>query len=96
MKHGVGSGHGSAMYGGFKGEYMAPAHKASTVRGSFMSDDSVGVRFGLGTRADFDSEYIFDFEINNQVSNSGNPRQAIVGPRGTKSMQEKGHTFTMC
>jgi hypothetical protein len=96
MKHGVGSGHGGAMYGGFKGEYMAPAHKASTVRGSFMSDDSVGVRYGLGTRADFDSEYIFDFEINNQVSNSGNPRSSIVGPRGTKSMQEKGHTFTMC
>ncbi len=94
--HGTRSGSGSASMGGFKGEYMAPAHKASTVRGSFMSDDSVGVRDGLGARADFDSEYIFDFEINNQVSNSGNPRSSVVGPRGTKSVQEKGHTFTMC
>lgn len=82
--------------GGFKGEYSAPAHKASTVRGSYMSDDSVGVQDGLSARKDMDSESLFDFEINNQVSNSGNPRSAIVGPRGTKSVSEKGHTFTMC
>ena len=93
---GVMSGHGTPAYGGFKGEYYAPTHKASTVRGSFMSDDSAGVRDGLSARMDMDSEMLFDFEINNQVSNSGNPRQAIVGPRGTKSVSEKGHTFTMC
>jgi hypothetical protein len=88
----VQAGHG----GGFKGEYSAPAHKASTIRGSFMSDDSAGVQDGLSARMDMDSESLFDFEINEQMSNSGNPRQAIVGPRGTKSVSEKGHTFTMC
>ncbi len=82
--------------GGFKGEYVAPAHTASTIRGSFMSDDSVGVGDGLSARAGMDSESLFDFKINNEVSNSGNPRQAIVGPRGTKSVSEKGHKFTMC
>ena len=84
------------MNGGFKGEYSAPAHKASTIRGSYMRDDSTGVGDGLSARSDMDSESLFDFEINEQVSVSGNPRQAIVGPRGTKSVKEKGHNFVMC
>ena len=84
------------MTGGFKGEYSAPAHTASTIRGSFMSDDSIGVKDGLSARSDMDSESLFDFKINNEMSKSGNPRQAIVGPRGTKSVSEKGHKFTMC
>lgn len=82
--------------GGFKGEYSAPSHSSSTVRGSYMSDDSAGVADGLSARSDMDSESLHDFEINNQVSNSGNPRSCIVGPRGTKSVSEKGHTFKMC
>ena len=82
--------------GGFKGEYNAPAHKSSTVRGSFTSDDSAGVGDGLSARSDMDSENLHDFTINNQVSNSGNPRSCIKGPRGTKSVKEKGNTFTMC
>jgi hypothetical protein len=82
--------------GGFKGEYNAPAHKSSTVRGSYMSDDSSGVGDGLSARMDMDSESIHDFEINNQVSESGNPRSCIKGPRGTKSVSSKGNTFDMC
>ena len=86
----------SGSGGGFKGEYSAPAHKSSTVRGSFMSDDSVGVGDGLSARSDMDSESLHDFEVNNQKSNSGNPRSCIVGPRGSKSVSEKGHDFKIC
>lgn len=84
------------MKGGFKGEYSAPGHKSSTIRGSYMRDDSSGVGDGLSARSDMDSESIHDFKINNQKSNSGNPRSCIEGPRGSKSVSEKGHTFTMC
>ena len=83
------------MTGGYKGEYNAPAHKASTVRGSYMSDDSVGVQDGLSARSDMDSESLHDFSVNNATSNSGNPRSCIE-PRGSKSVKEKGHTFNMC
>jgi hypothetical protein len=81
--------------GGYKGEYSAPAHKASTVRGSYMSDDSSGVADGLSARSDMDSESLHDFSMNNEVSNSGNPRSCIE-PRGSKSVKEKGHSFDMC
>lgn len=81
--------------GGYKGEYSAPGHKASTIRGSFMSDDSSGVEDGLSARSDMDSESLHDFSVNNAVSNSGNPRSCIK-PRGSKSVSEKGHSFDMC
>ena len=83
------------MTGGFKGEYSAPKHTASTIRGSFMSDDSVGVGDGLSARSDMDSESLHDFSVNNEMSKSGNPRQSIK-PRGSKSVKEKGHSFDMC
>jgi len=83
------------MTGGFKGEYSAPAHKASTIRGSYMSDDSAGVSDGLSARSDMDSESLHDFSINNETSNSGNPRSSIE-PRDSKSVKEKGHSFDMC
>ena len=81
--------------GGFKGEYSAPAHKASTIRGSYMSDDSSGVGDGLSARSDMDSESLHDFSVNNETSNSGNPRSCIE-PRSSKSVKEKGHSFNMC
>ena len=81
--------------GGFKGEYNAPAHKSSTVRGSFMSDDSAGLADGLSARSDMDSESLHDFSVNNETGPSGNPRSCIK-PRGSKSVSEKGHTFDMC
>ena len=61
----------------YSGEYKAPAHKSSTVRGSYMSDESSGVEYGLNARKDFDSEVSSDFKVNNETSVSGNPRQAI-------------------
>ena len=82
--------------GGYKGEYSAPGHKSSTIRGSYMRDDSTGVGDGLSARSDMDSEDIYDFKVNNQTSNSGNPRSAIIGPRGSKSVSEKGHDFKIC
>lgn len=83
--------------GGYKGNYKAPAHKASTVRGSFMGDgDSAGVQDGLSMRSDLDSENLHNFKINDTVDPiSGNPRQAIK-PRASKSVKEKGHTFEIC
>ncbi len=90
------TGKGSSV-GAFKGEYVAPGHSSSTIRGSYDGGgDSAGVKDGLSARSDMDSESLHDFAVNNEVSNSGNPRQAIVGPRGTKSVKEKGHSFTMC
>lgn len=81
--------------GGFSGEYSAPAHSSSTVRGSYMSDDSKGIEDGLSARMDMDSENLHDFSVNNQVSVSGNPR-ACIDKRASKSASEKGHSFDIC
>jgi hypothetical protein len=82
--------------GGYKGDYSAPGHTASTVQGSYMSDDSKGVEDGLSARMDMDSENLHDFSVNNAVDPvSGNPRQCIE-PRGSKSVKEKGHSFKLC
>ena len=81
--------------GGYKGEYSAPAHKSTTVRGSYTSDDSTGVEDGLSARSDLDSEMLHDFKVNNETSNSGNPRQCIK-PRASKSVKEKGNSFDIC
>lgn len=84
-----------STHGGFKGEYVAPAHKSSTVRGSFMSDDSVGVKDGLSARKDFDSEVSSDFKITESTNPvNGNPRQAI-GKKTGYDVSEKGHTFDL-
>jgi len=81
--------------GGYKGEYSAPAHKSSTIRGSFMRDDSAGVGDGLSARSDLDSENLHDFQVNNVVSMSGNPR-SVIKPRASKSVSSKGHDFDIC
>ena len=75
-------------------EYQAPAHKSSTVRGSYMSDESSGVEYGLNDRRDFDSEQSSCFSINNEASVSENPRAAIE-PRSGYSVSSKGHSFTI-
>lgn len=75
-------------------EYQAPAHKSSTVRGSYMSDDPSGVEGGLSMRKDFDSEMSSCLSINNEASVSENPRAAIE-PRKGYSVSEKGHSFTV-
>jgi hypothetical protein len=75
-------------------EYSAPAHKSSTIRGSYMSDDSVGVSDGLSARKDFDSEMSSCVSMNNEASVSENPR-ACIEPRKGYSVSEKGHSFTV-
>jgi hypothetical protein len=80
-------------YPAFSGEYVAPAHKSSTIRGSFMSDESVGVEYGLSERKDFDSEVSSDFHIHEGVNAiSGNPRQSI-GKKTSYGVSSKGHSF---
>lgn len=76
----------------YKGEYNAPAHKSTTIRGSYMSDESSGIESGLSARKDFDSEMSSDFAINNAKSKSGNPRQCIK-PKQSYSVSSKGHSF---
>lgn len=75
-------------------EYSAPAHKSSTIQGSYMSDESSGVEYGLNERKDFDSEVSSDFKINNESSVSGNPRAAIDKKAGYK-VSNKGHSFDL-
>lgn len=84
------------MKGGYKGEYNAPKHKSSTIRGSYMSDDSVGVEDGLSARSDFDSNSLASVSYNNEVNPvSGNPRQ-VPKPYVSQSVSEKGHNFNVC
>lgn len=83
------------MSGGFKGEYNAPAHKSTTIRGSYMSDDGSGVKDGLSERKDFDSESSSDFHITQGMDSvSGNPRQC-VGKKTGYDVSEKGHSFDL-
>lgn len=80
-------------YPAFEGEYKAPAHKSTTIRGSYMSDESAGVEYGLSERKDFDSEVSSDFQITQGVNAiSGNPRQA-VGKKTSYGVSSKGHSF---
>lgn len=75
-------------------EYSAPAHKSSTIRGSYMSDESSGVEYGLNERKDFDSESSSDFKMNNETSVSGNPRACIDKKTGY-SVSSKGNKFDL-
>lgn len=82
--------------GAFMGEYMAPKHKTSTIRGSYFSDDSVGVGDGLSERKDMDSNYLNNVKYN-AVANpvSGNPRQ-VSKPYRSTSISSKGHKMEIC
>ena len=87
---------GSSARGGYTGEYMAPNHKTSTVRGSYFSDDSAGVEDGLSSRKDFDSNYLNNVKYNNVADPvSGNPRQ-VPKPYVSRSVSEKGHKMEIC
>lgn len=84
-----------STHGGFKGEYVAPAHKATTIYGSYMSDESAGVKYGLSERKDFDSESSSDFQITQAINPvNGNPRQSI-GLKLGYDVSSKGHTFDL-
>lgn len=82
--------------GSYKGEYSAPKHSCSTVRGCYMSDESSGIEYGLSKRKDLDSETLANMKVNNEVNSiSGNPRQCIK-PYESSEVKEKGHTFKIC
>lgn len=86
----------SKSTGGFQGEYMAPNHKSSTVRGAYFSDDSVGVGDGLSERSDMDSNYLNNVKYNTATNPvSGNPRQ-VPKPYRSTSISEKGHKMEIC
>lgn len=76
-------------------EYKAPAHKSTTVRGSYTSDESSGVGSGTNAIEGFNSDKVMvDSPINNAASVSGNPRGAI-GKRSGKKVSSKGNKFDL-
>ncbi len=83
--------------GSYKGEYKAPKHKASTVRGSYMSGgDSAGVEAGLSSQRDWDSNYLSNVSYNNTPNPiNGNVRQ-VPKPYTSTSVTEKGHKMEIC
>jgi len=82
--------------GSYKGEYSAPGHKSSTVRGAYFSDDSAGVGDGLSARSDMDSNMLANVKYNNTPNPiSGNVRQ-VPKPYVSKSVTEKGHKMKIC
>lgn len=80
------------------GNYNAPAHKSSTVRGSHMSKESVGVSYGLSAYSTFDSEEASDIDIDySRNPMTGNATERVSGnPGGKSSVSEKGNSFEIC
>ena len=79
-------------------KYMAPDHKPSTVRGSYMRKESSGVQFGLNAVSEFDSEYpkfpTYDNDRNPLTGNvMGRPNPYQSDAYG---VSEKGHKMTIC
>ena len=83
--------------GSYKGEYKAPKHKASTVRGSYYGDgDSAGVEAGLSARSDLETNSLENVKYNNSVNPvNGNVRQ-VPKPYVSKSVTEKGQKMEIC
>jgi len=83
--------------GDYKGDYNAPKHKSSTVRGAYMGDeDSVGVEDGLSAHEKCDTNDLHNVKYNDAKNSvSGNPRQ-VPKPYESKSVSEKGHSFDIC
>lgn len=79
---------------GTLGNYKAPKHTTSTVRGSFMRTESAGVGSGLSARMGIDEGNIgIDYSRNPM---NGNASERISeNPRETRA-SEKGHKFTIC
>lgn len=90
---GKGAGHGA----GDIGNYMPPAHKATTIRGSFMRKEAAGVQFGLSSLEALDSEYASEPGVNYARDPlTGNATERIdTNPTVTKG-SEKGHSFEIC
>ena len=95
------SGHGAGGPAGAEpgpGAYMPGDHKATTVRGSFMRMEGVGVRYGLCCYEEFDSEAL-SFPRYNGARDplTGNaPDRPDPYREGAYSVSEKGHTFNVC
>jgi len=80
------------------GAYMPGDHKATTIRGSFMRMEGVGVQYGLCCYSEFDSEAL-SFPRYNGARDpiSGNaPERPDPYRDGQYSATGKGHTFTIC
>ena len=90
---GKGSGYGAGMLG----DYEAPAHKATTIRGSFMKAEGAGVQYGLSSYEHCDTE-----EATQPPQNYGrNPltgnatERFTMNPVKTKG-EHWGHSFEIC
>ena len=88
-----GHGHGA----GDLGNYSPPAHKSTTIRGSYMRSEGVGVQYGLSAYARFDSENASDIGINyGRDPMTGNANERINTNPKVTSGKEKGHSFQIC
>jgi len=80
------------------GNYNAPAHKASTIRGSYMRKESVGVSYGLSSHSTFDSETASEIGIDyDRDPVTGNATERVdMNPGKKGSVSEKGNSFEIC
>ena len=92
------SGHGAGGPSGPEpgsGAYLPGDHRATTVRGSYMRMEGVGVKFGLCCYEEFDSEAL-NFPTYNGARNplSGNaPERPNPYEDDSYNVTEKGHSM---
>ena len=90
---GKGNGYGA----GELGDWEAPTHRATTVRGTFMRKEGSGVQFGLSSYEHCDTETATqppqDYSRNPLTGNA--TERFISNPVKTKG-SEKGHSFEIC
>jgi hypothetical protein len=80
------------------GNYNAPAHKATTVRGSFMRKESAGVHSGLSSLANCDTEDASEIGIDyDRNPITGNATERVdMNPGSRSKVSEKGNSFEIC
>ncbi len=90
-------GKGTGIGAGTIGNYDAPAHRATTVRGSYMMKESSGVGYGLSALSGFDGEEHGPKENYDRNPLTGNASERFMpfeyGHSNTAT--EKGHKFTI-
>lgn len=89
----------SSTFGAGKlGNVDAPAHKATTIRGSHMRTESAGVKYGLSSVMAFESESATEPMANyDRDPMTGNATERISrNPKKGPMPSEKGNEFEFC
>ena len=87
----------SQFAAGKNGSYMAPEHRNSTVRGSFMRKEGTGVAHGLCCYESFDSEYYGPTYCYERDPLTGNATERTKPYESSNSerVTEKGKSMTI-